>query len=155
MPKPYARIKDLSDLMQSIKAAYGVLLEQKKEDVRGIIVQYMGEIHTISGHHTEARVESGKADNRFNEYEQKITEAESLTLLDAMIRQIQVYAGTVLDRIHALLSAGTGKKVVNLRRIDLIAPRLLSSREEIDTYADSIREKLYDALGDNDGIQIN
>ena len=37
MPKPYGRIKDLSDLMQGIKTAYGILLEQKKVEVRGII----------------------------------------------------------------------------------------------------------------------
>ena len=46
MEKPYGRIKGLPDLMQSIKSAYGVLLEQKKEEVLGIITLCMGDIHT-------------------------------------------------------------------------------------------------------------
>jgi hypothetical protein len=155
MPKPYGKIKDLSGLMQDIKSDYGVLLEQKREEVRGIIVQYMGEIHTISGQNNEARQESNKADNRFTEYKQEVTDSESLTRLDAKIHQIQVYADTVRSRIYALLNAGAGKKVVTLRRIDVITPRKLSSNEEIDTYVEGIRKSLYDALADNDGIQIN
>lgn len=160
MPKPYGRIKDLSDLMQGVKTAYGVLLEQKKEEVYGIIVQCMGDIHTIAGDHREARAESNKADTRFDEYKKEAAESESLTNLDAMIRRIQVFAEGVLSRIHSILNSGNSndgraKKVVNLRRVDVVSPKRLTSREEIDNYVDEIRESLYAALGENDGIQIN
>jgi hypothetical protein len=155
MPKPYPRIKDLSDLMQSIKAAYGVLLEQKKEEVLTIIQQCMGDIHTIASQHHEVRAESNNADKRFDEYKQEAADSESLTNLDAMIRRIQVFADGVLKRIHALLNTGNDKKIVSLRRVDVAAPKRLSSRDEIDEYVDFIRENLYNALGDNDGIQIN
>jgi hypothetical protein len=159
MPKPYPRIKDLSELMQGVKAAYGVLLEQKKEEVRGIIQQCMGDIHTIAGD-THAREESNKADKRFDEYKKEVAESESLTSLDAMIRRIQVFAQGVLDRVHAILNSassggGTAKKIVSLRRVDVVSPKRLTSRDEIDKYVDGIRQNLYDALGENDGIQIN
>jgi hypothetical protein len=130
-------------------------VERKREEVRGIIVQYMGEIHTISKDKPEAKMESYKADARFDEYKKGVTDSESLTNLDAMIRRIQVFAGQVLDRINALLSAGSGKNVIKLRRIDVISPRLLSTKEDIDGYANDIKEKLYEALEGNDGIQIN
>jgi hypothetical protein len=161
MPKPYAGIKDLSDLMQGVKSAYGVLLEQKKGEVNGIIQQYTGEIHTIVGSHGAARRESDKADTRFDEYKQEAAESGSLTNLDAMIRRVQVFSEGVLSLIHSILNSGgtntDGKKksIVNLRRVDVISPKRLTSREEIDKYVDGIRENLYNALGDNDGIQIN
>jgi hypothetical protein len=159
MPKPYGRIKDLSELMQGVKAAYGVLLERKKEEVRGIIIQCMGDIHTIAGEHGEARAESNKADVRFDEYKKEAAESESLTNLDAMIRRIQVFAESVLSRIHSILNAGNSsggkaKKVVSLRRVDVVSPRRLTSREEIDKYVEGIRQDLYNALGDNDGIRL-
>jgi len=144
--------------MQSVKTAYGVLLAQKKEEVCGIIQQCMCDIHTIAGD-TNAREESNKADKRFDEYKKEAAESESLTSLDAMIRRIQVFALGVLDRVHATLNSTSGdstaKKIVNLRRVDVVSPRRLTSREEIDKYVDGIRQNLYDALGENDGIQIN
>ncbi len=155
MPKPYGRIKDLSDLMQSIKKAYGVLLERKKEEVLEIVIQCMGDIHTIAGEHTEARSESNKADTRFTEYKKEVADSESLTNLDAMIRRIQVFAENVLKHIHTLLNSGGSKNVVNLRRVDIVSPKHLTTRNEIDDYVEGIRSNLYKALGDNDGIQIN
>lgn len=155
MSKPYGRIKDLSDLMQSIKIAYSALLEQKKEEVLEIIIQSMGDIHTIAGEHTEARAESNRADTRFTEYKKEIADSESLTNLDAMIRRIQVFAEGVLKRIYTMMNSGGGKKVVNLRRVDVAAPKHLTTKNEIDDYVESIRTNLYKALGDNGGIQIN
>jgi len=71
-----------------------------------------------------------------------------------MIRRIQVYADGVLKRIHAMLKPGSGEKIVSVRRVDVVSPQRLTTRDEIDAYTDNIRTKLYDALGDNDGIQI-
>lgn len=163
MPKPYERIKDLSELMQSIRAAYAVLLEQKKYEVLEIIAACMGDIHTIAAQ-TEARAESNRADERFDEYKREAAESTSLVSLDAMIRRVQVYSDSVLARVHDIInsrvnSGQTGqparRSVVTLRRVDVVSPRRLTSREDIDAYVDGIREKLYNALGDNDWVQIN
>jgi hypothetical protein len=161
MEKPYSRIKDLVELMQSVKAVRDVLIEQKKNEVRGIIVQCMGDIHTIASSHGEAKAESNKADARFDQYKKEAAEAESLTELGAMIHRIQSFSDDILHRIYAVLNSGSGsaggvaKKVVSLRRVDVISPRRLTNREEIDQYVEVIRENLYRALGDNDGVQIN
>jgi hypothetical protein len=101
MAKPYGRIKDLSDLMQDIKAAYGVLLTQKKEEVRGIITLCMGDVHTLAGAGSKASDEVRKSDDRFSEYKQKVADATSLTVLDAMITQLQNYKDQVCKRIES------------------------------------------------------
>jgi hypothetical protein len=166
MPKPYRMIKNLSDLMQSIKNAYGVLLEQKKEEVRGIITLCMGDVHTLAGVGSKAIDEVKKSDDRFTEYKQKVTDATSLTLLDAMITQLQNYKDQVCKRVESILhevptpkDAGSEKpkpqKIVQVRRYDVFPVRRFTSREDVDDYLESIRKKLYETLDENDGIQIN
>lgn len=166
MPKPYARIKDLSDLMQGVKTAYGVLLEQKKEEVRGIITLCMGDVHTLAGVGSKANDEIKKSDERFTEYKQKVTDATSLTVLDAMITQLQNYKDQVCKRVESMLhedlafqEAGAEKpkpqKIVQVRRYDVFPVKRLTSKDDVDAYLEGIRKKLYDTLEANDGIQIN
>jgi energy-coupling factor transporter ATP-binding protein EcfA2 len=164
MAKPYTRIKDLSDLMQSIKTAYGILLEQKKEEVRGIITLCMGDVHTLAGVGSKAADEVRKADERFGEYKQKVNDATSLTVLDAMITQLQNYKDQVCRRIESILHEvpslpGEEKpkkqKIVHVRRYDVFPVKRLTTKEDVDVYIEKIRKKLYDTLESNDGIQIN
>jgi len=164
MPKPYDRIKDLSDLMQGIKSAYGTLLEQKKEEVCGIIIQCMGDVHTLAGAESKANEVMIKADDRFAEYKQKVADATSLTVLDAMITQLLNFKDQVCKRIESLHDAPIpqsgaeppkSKKIAQVRRYDVFPVKRLASREDIDEYLEGIRKKLYDTLESNDGIQIN
>ncbi|MEX1029999.1 MAG: BREX system P-loop protein BrxC [Paenibacillaceae bacterium] len=165
MPKPYGRIKDLSDLMQGIKEAYGTLLVQKKEEVQGIITQCMGDVHTLAGVGNRANDEVKKSDDRFVEYKRKVADATSLTVLDAMITQLLNYKDQVCKRIESILhdqpatSGGMAppkpQKIAQVRRYDVFPVKRLASREDVDGYLESIRKKLYDTLEANDGIQIN
>jgi hypothetical protein len=164
MQKPYGRIKDLSELMQGVKNAYGVLLEQKKEEVRGIITLCMGDVHTLAGVGSKAADEVRKSDERFSDYKQKVNDATSLTLLDAMITQLQNYKDQVCKRIESILHEAPPlpgeekpkkQRIVQVRRYDVFPVKRLTSREEVDSYVESIRKKLYDTLEANDGIQIN
>ncbi len=165
MPKPYGRIKDLSDLMQSIKNAYGALLEQKKEEVRCVITLCMGDVHTLAGVGSKANDEVKRSDDRFIEYKQKVTDATSLTVLDAMITQLQNYKDQVCKRIESILHEALPslpgeekpkpQKIAQVRRYDVFPVKRLTSKEDVDGYLDGIRKKLYDTLEANDGIQIN
>jgi len=166
MPKPYGRIKDLSDLMQSIKTAYGVLLEQKKEEVRGIITHCMGDVHTLAGVGGKASNEVKKSDDRFTEYKRKVANAMSLTMLDAMITQLLNYKDQVCKLMESILherpepEPGDNKPpksqtIVQVRRYDMFPVKRLTSREDVDGYLEMIRQKLYDTLKEHDGIQIN
>jgi len=165
MQKPYGRIKDLSELMQGVKNAYGVLLEQKKEEVRGIITLCMGDVHTLAGVGSKANDEVKKSDDRFTEYKQKVTDATSLTVLDAMITQLLNYKDQVCKLIESVLHEAPPplpgeekpkpQKIAQVRRYDVFPVKRLTSREDVDGYLDDIRKKLYDTLEANDGIQIN
>jgi hypothetical protein len=163
-PRPYDRIKDLPELMQDIKAAHGVLLEQKKEEVRGIITQCMGDVHTLAGVGSRATGEVRKADDRFAEYKQKVAGAESLTVLDAMITQLLNYKDQVCRRIEIIMDDSPllpgdeerkPQEIAHMRRYDVFPVKRLTSREDVDVYLDGIRKKLYDILETCDGIQIN
>jgi len=162
-PKPYGKIKDLPVLTQEIKAAYGVLLEQKKEEVLGIITQCMGDVHTLSGVGSKATDAVRQADDRFTEYKQKVAEATGLTVLDAMITQLLNYKDQVCKRIESILHEappvpnGSPKpqKIAQLRRYEVFPVKRLTSRDEVDSYLENIKQKLYDTLEANDGVQIN
>jgi hypothetical protein len=165
MAKPYTRIKDLSDLMQDIKAAYEVLLTQKKEEVRGIIILCTGDVHTLAGIGSKAGGEVQKSDDRFIEYKQKVNDATSLTVLDAMVTQLQNYKDQVCKRIESILHEASPslpgeekpkpQKIAQVRRHDVFPVKRLTSKKDVDGYLDVIRKKLYDTLEANDGIQIN
>lgn len=163
--KPYNRIKDLPGLTQDIKAVYNVLLDQKKADVLNIVQQYLDDIHTLAsgGSHADAEVKT--AEGRFNDFKRKAADAPGLTLLDAMITQLRTYKDQVcrqLDRMIHEESASyeTGNEELNKSRIthisrnDVFPLKRLTSRAEIDKYVEDVRERLYGALDENDGIQI-
>ena len=165
MPKPYGRIKDLSDLMQSIRTAYGILLTRKKEEVLGIVQQCMADVHTLAGVGSKANDEVRKSDDRFAEYKQRIAEATSLTVLDAMITQLLNYKDQVCKLIELILHESPGsystggdkpkpQTIIQVRRYEVFPVKRLTSREEVDNYLDGIRQELYKALEENDGIQI-
>jgi hypothetical protein len=163
--KPYDKIKDLPGLMQDVKKAYNVLLEQKKEEVLDIITQCMGDVHTLAGVGSNATDEVRKADDRFTEYKQKVVSAESLTVLDAMITQLLNFKDHVCKRIENILQTPPEetnpgvipkpKKIIQVRRYDVFPVKRLTSKEDVDNYLGSIRKKLYEALESNDGIQIS
>lgn len=166
MQRPYGRIKDLSDLMQSIKTAYGRLLEQKKEQVRDIITTCMDDIRVLAGDESKASDEVRKSDNRFREYKQKVVDATNLTVLDAMITQLLNYKDQVCKQVESMLHEdpapheGGGEKrehqiIVQVRRHEVFPVKRLTSRDEVDSYLELIRKKLYDILEAKDGVQIN
>jgi hypothetical protein len=166
MAKPYGQIRDLSDLMLGVKTAYSVLLEQKQEEVLGIIIQCMGDVHTLAGVGSRATDEVRKSDDRFTEYKAKVGEATSLTALDAMITQLLNYKDQVCKRIETLLHSalhipGSGnappkpQRIVQIRRYDVFPVKRITTRGEVDSYVEGIRKKLYDTLDANGGIQIN
>jgi len=162
LPKPYGRIKDLDDLTQSVRNAYGALLELKKEEVQGMVVQCMGDVHTLAGVGFASDV-ARKADARFMDFKQKAINAESLTLLDAMITQLLNFKDIICRQIEAMQhrsgvvqDGGNAKhrSMVQLRRYDVFPVRRLQSHEDVDNYLENIRKMLYGTLDDNDGIQI-
>ncbi len=163
MKKPYNRIKDLSELMQSIKVAYESLLKQKKDEVLGIIQQCMGDIHTLAGAGNKVKNEVNQSDERFVDYKQRTNKATSLTMLDAMVTQMLNYKDHICRRMEAMISVEAPVKpgetlqklrISQVRRYEIFPTKRLTTQAEVDTYLESIRKKLIEILQANDGIQI-
>jgi hypothetical protein len=164
--KPYGRIKNLADLMQGVRNAYGELLARKKDEVLGIIARCMEDIHALAGSRDQLNSEVKKADDHFAKKKEEAADASSLILLDAMITQISSFEDAARKRIEGMIQdepaqdGGTresdaSKKIAAVRRHDIFPARRLQSHEDVERYIGAAREKLYEALEGNDGIQIN
>ena len=169
MPKPYGRIGELPELMQKVKTAYAALLDMKREEVNENIRQCMQDVHQLAGEARDAGTLLHQADDHFAAKREEGKTASSLTDLDAMSMQLLSYKDTVCRRMEALHdtpqpnpSAQGGDapaprrlNIKTMRRYDLCAIKRLNSKEDIDQYIENIREKLYRALENSDGVQIN
>lgn len=167
MDKPYKRIKDLPELRQAIEKAYRILLEQKKEAVLDIITQCMGDIHTLAGIDKNTQKEVVESDDYFTEYKQKVKDATSLTVLDAMITRLFNYKDQVCRNIEVKIydasrpldttgqPSGKAQKIIQIRRYEVFPVKKLSTTQDVDAYLEIIRENLYKHLENNDGIQIS
>jgi len=169
LSKPYGRIKDLPELSQDVRRAYDVLLGQKKEEVYKQITQCMEDVRAFAGAGSPAEEEIGKADKRFSEYRQRAVEVTSLTGLDAMKTQLSNYTNTVCMQLASIIreppvsrdedtpgkEPPKSKKIAPVSRHAVFPMKWLRNREDVDTYLEEAKKKLYDALEDNDEIQIS
>lgn len=171
MPKPYNRIGELPELISKVKAAYQALLELKKDEVSETIRQCMQDVHQLAGEARDAGALLKQADDYFAAKREAAKEALSLTELDAMITQLLNYKDTVCKRMEVMAApapepqakengqskqpAPATKKIATVRRYDLCSVKRLQSRDDIDAYVESIRQKLYQTLESCDGVQVN
>lgn len=150
--KPYKRISELPDLMQSVNIAYNALLDIKKNEIAAEIQAAMAEIHQ-SATRTEQREIVSKADNALAAKREAAKNAETMTELDAMKAQISNIRSQYL---RALMVEDTTKdaKVATLSRGAVCHTAKLSSEAEIDDYLLRVKEKLLKELENNDTIHI-
>lgn len=171
MPKPYNRIGELPELIGKVKAAYQSLLNLKKEEVAETIRQCMQDVHQLAGEARDTGALLKQADDYFAGKREAAKEALSLTELDAMITQLLNYKDTVCKRMEVMAApapepqakesgeakqpAPAPKKIATVRRYDLCSVKRLQSKDDIDAYVESIRQKLYQTLESCDGVQVN
>lgn len=166
MPVPYGRIKDLPEQMQRVKDAYGKRLTQKREEVLKVVQQYRDDIQNLARDLIKESDEEKTQEEPFREYEQKIAEAERLIELDAMITRLREDKRRVCEQIESKYHEDSQpyevsgekplcQKIQQIRRQDVFPAKLLTSREDVDSYLEGIREKLYESLEANGGIEIH
>ncbi len=161
MSKPYSRIGELPGLISKVRAAYNALLDVKKEEVSENIRQCMEDIHQLAGEARNAEKLLAQEDEYFTYRRKAVENASTLTTLDAMITQNITHKNDVCKRLEAMVApaqtatVSTTAKITTVRRYDLCSAKRLQSKEDIDKYVEGIREKLYDALDNSDGIQIS
>ena len=156
LPKPYKRISELPTLSQSVRSRYAEMLESKKEDVLHEIQNVMAEIHQTAGEADDKKKQlSNSADKELDVKKRAISEADTLTKLDAMKPQIENIRSRYIGKIMATTNINEPQKdAVTLKRSELCSYATLSSESDIDSYLAELKSKLMNRLEGHDAVNI-
>lgn len=163
----YRQISKLNGLMDTVRKGHGKLLEKKRTEILEIIRQCMEEIHTLAIEIYEAKEISNEADRYFDEQKKRLTELESLQLLDGLIPQMWSYKDDVTKKMHTMRKPAqpvqekkddetppTKKAIKEVYRQMVFPAATLESSEDIEEYIDRIKKYLSEMINDFDGIEI-
>lgn len=156
-PKPYKKISALPSLMQKLQDIYRNLLTAKKEEVAGIIVRIMGDIHTAADGDPKAVGIIRRADDFLTEKKEEAASSSALTALDAMITRVVAYGGQTCREIEVITAPDPGGKnpVLTVRRYDVFPVKRLTTEAEIDAYAETVKSSLKELLKNSGGLQLS
>ena len=166
----YRRIPELNGLMDKVREGHGRLLDSKRAELLEMIRQCMEEIHTLSDGNTNCTDLVRKADANFDQQKKKISELQSLVLLDGLVSQIWSYKDEICERIEIVKqppkptpqkqpdtpAKPAPKKVIKtVYRQAAFPAKTLESQEDIDAYIERVRSYLTAMIKDCDGIKLN
>ena len=166
----YRRIPELNGLMDKVREGHGRLLDDKRAELLEIVRQCMAEVHTLSDGNVDCAELVRKADTYFDQQKAKISELQSLALLDGLVPQIWSYKDDICERIETAKQPSAiaeekvaygekktvPKKVIKTVYRQMAFPaKILESQEDIDAYVERMRRYLTDMLRDCDGIKLN
>ena len=165
----YRRIPELNGLMEKVREGHGRLLDSKRAELLEIVRQCMAEVHTLSDGNMDCAELVRKADTYFDQQKKKISELQSLALLDGLVPQIWSYKDDICDRIETVKqppkpvekkqsdtpAKPAPKKVIkNVYRQMAFPAKTLESQEDIDAYVERMRSYLTAIMKDCDGITL-
>lgn len=166
----YRKIPELNGLMEKVREGHGRLLDSKRAELLEIVRQCMAEVHTLSDGNVDCAELVRKADTYFDQQKKKISELQSLALLDGLVPQIWSYKDDICDRIETAKqppkpapkkqpdtpAKPAPKKVIkNVYRQMAFPAKTLESQEDIDAYVERMRSYLTAMMKDCDGIKLN
>lgn len=168
----YKRIPELNALMDTVKAAHGAMLEEKRIEVLEIVRQCMAEIHTAANGDTRVSGMITAADNYFTQQKARITDCESLALLDGMFIPMCNFKDDAVERIEVALKPPAPKaeakptekkpaepaKKKNIKAYNrqvVFQAKTLETEADIDAYVEKVRVQLKQLLSTCDGIKLN
>ncbi|RJV95618.1 BREX system P-loop protein BrxC [Subdoligranulum sp. AF14-43] len=165
----YRRIPELNALMEKVREGHGRLLDSKRAELLEIVRQCMAEVHTLSDGNMDCAELVRKADTYFDQQKKKISELQSLALLDGLVPQIWSYKDDICDRIETAkqppkpvekkqpdtpANPAPKKVIKNVYRQMAFPAKTLESQEDIDAYVERMRTYLTAMMKDCDGITL-
>ena len=150
MQKPYKRISELPELIQTVQDSYKKLLSQKREEIIGEIKAAMGEIHQTADIKQSDIVE--RADDALTEKRTVAENADKLTNLDAMKIQIGNIRQQYLQKL--VVVAEPDIDTVTMSRSTVCRTMKLQSEADIDEYLAEVKKTLMDKLNGHDVLHI-
>ena len=150
MPKPYKKIAELPNLMQTVRNIYNQLLELKKQDVISEIQAAMGEIHQTA--ELDQKDIVTKADAALTAKKKAVSEAETLTQLDAMKIQIANIRQQYLKAL--VVVSAPNVDTITASRSSICYSIKLENEADVDKYVADIKKKLMGMLDGHDVLHI-
>lgn len=167
----YKRIPELNDLIKKVKASHDQMLEAKREELRIIVQQCLGEIHTAANGESSVKGIVEKADTYYSQQKEKIAAATSLALMEGYPIPMWNYRDDTVSKIEFALKPSVSadspkpddKKPVKpvskktykpIFRQSLLKATKLESEEEIDAYVNKLRDQLKQLIKGVDGIDL-
>lgn len=151
LPRPYSRISELPELIQTIKSIYNELLGEKREEIIAEIQAVMGEIHQTADTIRQADTVR-KADAELTEKKTAAENADKLTALDTMWTQIKNIRQRYMKSI--VVEAEPQTDTVTMNRGSVCHTMKLKSEQDIDEYLAEIKKTLMDKLEGHDVLHI-
>ena len=151
LEKPYKKISELPTLIQDIRNIYENLLNNKKEDIKAEIQSAMAEIHQSADMLKHKDIIT-KADTALQAKKEAVSNARSLTSLDAMVVHINGLKQQYLRLL--VVEEKPNTDIVTANRANVCYTAKLESEEDIDKYLAAVKKKLLDILGDHDILHI-
>ena len=148
--KPYKKISELPELVQSVKSVYSRLLAQKRDEVKAEIQAAMGEIHQSADIKQADIVQ--RADNALTEKRTAAENADKLTSLDAMKIQIGNIRQQYLQKLAVV--AEPNVDTVTISRNTVCHTMKLKTEADIDEYLAEVKRTLMDKLNGHDVLHI-
>lgn len=170
MEKPYRRISEIPNLIDSIDSLYSKLLDEKKKEVTEFMEDRAAEIVDVANGVSESSALQ-KANNQLLFVKSRIQQIESISKLDALKPQLESIKKTAVQEIFAELAMEKARqeaeeqgenanadepkiKVVQVSKNTLIQAIQLRTPQEVEKYTNMIKESLLKKLEGNDYIQI-
>lgn len=167
----YKRIPELNDLIKKVKESHDQMLEAKREELRTIVQQCMGEIHTAANGESDVKGIVEKADTYYSQQKEKIVAATSLALMEGYPIPMWNYRDDVVSKIEFALRPlvpvdppkPDDKKPIKpepkriykpIFRQSLLKATRLESEADIDAYVDKLRDQLKQLIKGVDGIDL-
>ena len=148
--KPYKKISELPELVQTVRDAYARLLDRKREEVKAEIQAAMGEIHQTADIKQADIVQ--RADDALTEKRTSAENADKLTSLDAMKIQIGNIRQQYLQKLAVVAEPNVDTVTVN--RSTVCHTMKLKSEQDIDEYLAEVKRTLMDKLNGHDVLHI-
>lgn len=150
LPKPYKRISELPNWMQSVHNGYQALLHTKSQAVLGQIQSITEEIHNAASPLQSAIL--AEADRELLEKQENAKNAANLTALDAMLVQLQNLQQRYLEKLS--IPVEPNRDVATVNRTSLCGSGILRTNEDVEMYTMALRDKLLSLLDGHDELRI-
>lgn len=174
MAKPvlFHQIPKLNQLMGKVKEGYGKLLEEKRGEILSIIHQCRAAIYDQAGGKQETKAALAAFDDFLEIKKKQVASLDSLLSLDGIPTQVYNYKDNVSEKIAYLLAPKPApqptpvdtkqkpitppapKRMNTLSRQAIFSPKTLETKEDIDTYVETIRRRLLKELAGYDGLKL-